>query len=72
MLAMPDLNRRTITAAMITTAMKLQAASSKIDTTLRTGIVTRKIPAAVGMVASGNKILYQGAFGTRDASGVPA
>ena len=55
---------------MITTAMNLQAASPKIDTALRTGIGNRKIPAAVGMVASGNKVLYQGAFGIRDPSGV--
>lgn len=71
MLPMPSLNRRTFTATMITTAMNLQAASPKIDIALRTGIGTRKIPAAVGMVASRNKILYQGAFGIRDASGVP-
>ncbi len=56
---------------MITSGMNLKAASSKLDTALRTGIANRKIPAAMGMVASGNKILYQGAFGTRDASGVP-
>ena len=71
MLPMSSLNRRTFTATMITTAMNLEAASAKIDTALRTGIATRKIPAAVGMVASGNKILYQGAFGIRDPSGVP-
>ena len=71
MLPMPFLNRRTFTATMITSGMNLKATSLKLDTALRTGIANRKIPAAVGMVASGNKILYQGAFGTRDASGVP-
>jgi methyl acetate hydrolase len=45
--------------------------SGKIDETLRSGIAQRKIPAAVGMVATGSKTLYQGAFGTRDSSGVP-
>ena len=41
----------------------------KIDDTLRSGIERRKIPAAVGMVATGGKILYTGAFGRRDAGG---
>src|SRR5579872_3995065 len=47
------------------------AGPGQIDNTLRTGIAQRKIPAAVGMAASANKILYSGAFGTRDSSGVP-
>jgi CubicO group peptidase (beta-lactamase class C family) len=47
------------------------APAASIDETLRSGIAARKIPAAVGMVASGRKTLYQGAFGVRDASGVP-
>ncbi len=41
----------------------------KIDDTLRSGIERRKIPAAVGMVATGDKTLYTGAFGKRDAAG---
>ncbi len=45
--------------------------SAAIDETLRSGIEQRKIPAAVGMFASGKKILYAGAFGTRDSSGAP-
>src|SRR5260221_234617 len=45
--------------------------SSKIDDTLRSGIAQRKIPAAVGMAATGTKTLFEGAFGTRDSSGVP-
>src|SRR5580692_6312338 len=44
---------------------------SKIDETLRSGIVERKIPAVVGMAATGERILYEGAFGTRDSSGAP-
>src|SRR5439155_22493748 len=47
------------------------AVSAKIDDTLRSGIAQRKIPAAVGMVADKSKILYTGAFGTRDSSGAP-
>jgi methyl acetate hydrolase len=46
-------------------------ASTKIDDTLRSGIARRKIPAAVGMVATKSKTLYEGAFGTRDSSGTP-
>ena len=42
-----------------------------IDRSLGAGIAQRKIPAVVGMVASGKKTLYEGAFGTRDSSGVP-
>lgn len=47
------------------------AGAGQIDETLGTGIAQRKIPAAVGMAASAEKILYSGAFGTRDSSGVP-
>jgi len=43
----------------------------KIDETLRTGIARRKVPAVVGMAANGNKTLYSGAFGVRDAEGTP-
>jgi methyl acetate hydrolase len=43
-------------------------AASPIDDVLRTGIAKRKIPCAVAMVATPEKILYQGAFGTRDAA----
>lgn len=45
-------------------------AASDVDDTLRTGIAQRKIPCAAGMVATESKILYSGAFGTRDSSGV--
>src|SRR5450759_10923 len=50
---------------------RLSGGSATIDETLRSGIDRRKIPAAVGMFASRNKILYAGAFGTRDSPGVP-
>jgi len=52
--------------AFVALAPRLRAASS-IDETLRTGIARRKIPCAVGMVATADKITYQGAFGTRDS-----
>jgi CubicO group peptidase (beta-lactamase class C family) len=45
--------------------------SDRIDGALRDGVAKRGIPAAVGMAASGTKVLYSGAFGTRDSSGVP-
>ena len=47
------------------------ARPDKIDDTLRSGIQRRKIPAAVAMVATGDKSLYAGAFGRRDAEGTP-
>jgi CubicO group peptidase (beta-lactamase class C family) len=42
-----------------------------VDEALRSGIARRKIPAAVGAIADRRKTLYAGAFGVRDASGVP-
>ena len=45
--------------------------AGKLDDVLRTGIERRKIPAVVAMVATADKVTYQGAFGKRDtASGV--
>ena len=52
-------------------AERVFAGTEDMDRTLREGIRQRRIPAAVGMVASGNQVLYSGAFGTRDSSGVP-
>lgn len=53
-------------------AQALRGATGGIDQALRSGIARRKIPCAVGMVATKDKITYQGAFGTRDAvSGIP-
>jgi CubicO group peptidase (beta-lactamase class C family) len=46
-------------------------AATNMDDVLRTGIQHRKIPAVAAMVATADKITYQGAFGKRDvASGV--
>ena len=49
---------------------KLGAATS-LDDILRTGIQRRRIPAVAAVVATAEKITYQGAFGKRDiASGI--
>src|SRR5271168_3318097 len=61
-------------AAAAAQAGRLRGASTgsaRVDDVLRSGIAQRKIPAAVGMAANGNSILYSGAFGTRDSSGAP-
>jgi CubicO group peptidase (beta-lactamase class C family) len=74
---MPHMTRRNFGLGAILSAHagRLAAASkpaaSKIDETLRSGIAQRKIPCAVGMAANAHSILYSGAFGTRDSSGVP-
>jgi CubicO group peptidase (beta-lactamase class C family) len=73
---MPHINRRVFLAAAggaATSLRPLFAAgdTAGVDETLRSGIVRRGIPDVVGMVASGDKTLYAGAFGKRDASGVP-
>ena len=49
-------------------AAGVNAAESKIDLALRSGIASRKIPCAVAAVANGKTTLYTGAFGTRDES----
>src|SRR5579864_727862 len=46
---------------------RLTAATS-LDDLLRTGIERRKIPAVAAMVATADKITYQGAFGKRDVA----
>src|SRR5690242_4637158 len=46
-------------------APRLLAAPS-LDETLRIGIERRKIPAVAAMIATADKITYQGAFGKRD------
>src|SRR5262245_40065279 len=73
--AMPQMNRRvflaTATAPTLARLFARTGGNDGVDETLRSGIARRKIPAVVGMVASPNKTLYVGAFGLRDASGVP-
>ncbi|MGD1092373.1 MAG: serine hydrolase domain-containing protein [Bryobacteraceae bacterium] len=75
---MRQINRREFSgllAVLGAQTKRLYGAASgngKVDDTLRSGIAARKIPAAIGMAATEDKILYSGAFGTRDSSGVPA
>jgi len=73
---MPQLTRREfggMALAFGTGAPVLWSATGWIDEVLRSGIARRKIPCAVGMVATPDKITYQGAFGTRDSvSGMAA
>ena len=70
-----NINRREfggMIAALAGGATRLAGATTgaaEIDDVLRSGIAKRKIPAAVGMVANADKILYSGAFGARDSSG---
>ena len=72
---MKPVNRRQFGSAVACLAGRTYGASAEARPRstmfLREGIVRRKIPAAVGMAADGAKVLYQGAFGTRDSSGVP-
>src|SRR5271165_50349 len=73
---MTNISRRkfgviTVTAAQLRHLRGATNGASHIDDVLRSGIAQRKIPAAVAMAASGNKVLYSGAFGTRDSSGAP-
>jgi methyl acetate hydrolase len=68
---MPTLDRRQFLASGAAGALAPAKLTSAIDDTLRSGIARHKIPAVVAMAASGKQTLYQGAFGIRDASGVP-
>ena len=70
---MPQINRRTLLIGSGGVATLIAAAngSGAVDEALRSGIARHKIPAVVGMVAGERKTLYEGAFGTRDSSGVP-
>jgi methyl acetate hydrolase len=54
-----------------TQTRRLFGAASSIGDTLRLGIERRKIPCVTAAVANGDKVIYTGAFGTRDSSGVP-
>lgn len=65
-------NRREFLAAgAAARPMRTAAPAARIDETLRQGLAQRKIPAVVAMAATHQRTLYSGAFGTRDASGVP-
>jgi methyl acetate hydrolase len=56
------------TAAALTLQARGLRAAVPLDDVLRTGIQRRKIPAVAAMVATVDKITYQGAFGKRDAA----
>jgi len=73
---MSKISRRefsSLAAALAVQAARLRGATNgaaKIDDALSSGIAQRKIPCAVAMAASEKSVLYSGAFGTRDSSGV--
>jgi hypothetical protein len=68
---MNTLNRRQFgTLALAFAPRRLRGATS-VDKILSDGIASRKIPAVSAMVATRDKTLYSGAFGTRDSSGAP-
>src|SRR5687767_14462866 len=68
---MPVVARRAFLAGAAASVLDARAAPEQVDEALRTGIARRKIPAAVGSIADRRKTLYAGAFGVRDAAGVP-
>ena len=72
---MSRISRREFGGAVLalgTRATRLHATPS-IEETLREGLERRKIPTAVAMVATEDRVTYAGAFGKRDsASGVAA
>src|SRR5579883_2348685 len=68
-----SISRRAFGASLFALAPAARAlpAERSVDDVLRDGITARRIPAAAGMFASSNKVLYAGAFGTRNAGGPP-
>jgi methyl acetate hydrolase len=72
---MLTINRRQFagTVLALSTQTRTLSAASGIDETIRTGLQKHKIPTAVAMAATADKIIYTGAFGKRDsASGIDA
>ncbi|MGH9673749.1 MAG: serine hydrolase domain-containing protein [Bryobacteraceae bacterium] len=68
---MPLIARRAFLGGAAAFIHDARAAGNQVDEELRSGIARRKIPAAVGSIADRRKTLYAGAFGVRDASGIP-
>src|SRR5271170_4045134 len=72
---MPEMNRRQFGGALLLagTAMRTsRGASAEIGGVLESSLQQHKIPAAVALAATSEKITYTGAFGKRDSkSGVP-
>ena len=70
---MHKINRRDFTAMALTLAARRSlSAAAGIEETLRAGVETRHIPAAVAAVAGPEKTIYTGAFGSRDSAGPQA
>jgi CubicO group peptidase (beta-lactamase class C family) len=63
--------RRVFLAGAAASVLDARSAHAQVNEALRSGMTSRRIPAAVGSVASGRNIRYAGAFGVRDASGFP-
>jgi methyl acetate hydrolase len=68
---MPHLARRAFVAGAAASVLDALAGQEQVDEALRSGTARRKIPAAVGSIADRRRTLYAGAYGVRDASGVP-
>lgn len=69
--SMPAFTRRMfggLMAALGVQPRRSDAAGSKIDEALRTGIARRKIPAVAAMAANAKETIYSGGFGKRDGS----
>jgi CubicO group peptidase (beta-lactamase class C family) len=68
---MLQISRRQFSAGLLAAAAPKLFGKTSIDDALRQGIAQRKIPCVTAMVASADKLVYAGAFGTRDsASGI--
>src|SRR5215831_8936452 len=63
------ITRRQFSAGLVAAATVPRLfGKTSIDDTLRQGIARRKIPCVTAMVATADKIVYTGAFGTRDSA----
>ena len=71
---MPTIDRRkfgTLALSLLAPAGKASPPAALNDS-LRKSATTRKIPAVAAMVATADRVVWSGAFGTRDlVSGIP-
>src|SRR5260370_22366710 len=70
---MTTIRRRDFSAALLmgaTSARSLFGLSSSIEDALTSGVERHKIPSAVAMVATAERITYTGTFGKRDSASV--
>jgi CubicO group peptidase (beta-lactamase class C family) len=65
---MLQITRRQFSAGLLAAATPRLFGATGIDDVLRQGIARRKIPCVTAMVATADKIVYTGAFGTRDSA----